>query len=153
MNYEDFLELFESDRHELSDLIRKGEVPFDICLEANGRMSLPLLLLTSMLVHPNCTEVFFNVNYGSIVNKSGQVAKQSVLPKAKVLENLSCIQTAVKAKEPTIESIIKEWDNMYNIFKQLFKNPYIPRELKSEGYKLTKDDRLLDASVRDTFIF
>jgi len=155
MDFEEFKELFDSDRHALSDLIKAGEIPFDLCLEAHGRMSLPKLLQVSMLVHPDCDKIFFKLNYYQISMKVGTIVRHSILPFAKALRFLECIQVAVSSDEPTIESIMNAYQtgNASESFLMLIKNPYIPTELKNELYNVTGDETLLSTEAKDIFIF
>jgi len=155
MDFKEFKELFDSDKHALSDLIKEGEIPFDLCLEANGRMVLPKLLLVSMLVHPDCDKIFFKLNYYNIIMKAGTVARHSILPFAKALRFLECIQVVVSSDEPTVESIMDAYQtgNARESFLLLIKNPYIPVELKNKLFDVTGDESLLSTEAKDIFIF
>ena len=153
MNYEDFQEIYNEDRHSLSDLIRQGEIPFDLCLEAHGRMGLPILLQSSMLVHPDCDKIFFKINFKTINSKGGAIVRKLVLPTAPILRELECIQTVINSKEATVEDILSYWFDGNKDFDLLFTNPHIPKELKDRAYELTGNEKLLPKEAQDIFLF
>lgn len=153
MDYKDFEKLFKEDIHVLSDLIKNGDIPFELCQEAHGRLFLPSLLQISMLVHPDCTPIYFNVNYPFIIKRAGILARKAVLPYARVLKNIESIAVVVGSKEPTIKSIMDEFYFSNGKFQLLFRNPYISDEFKNEAYIFTGDESLLSSEAKDIFLF
>ncbi len=155
MDFEEFETLFREDRHSLSDLIKDGDIPFDLCLEAHGRMNLPPLHLSAMLVHPDCEPFFFKSNFGALLMKVGGMLNTTVIPNTPLMSDLECVQKVMNSKLPTVESIIATFEIYSHKDKVnlLFDNPHLNQDLKMAAYDTTGDLRLVHNDAKEMFLF
>jgi hypothetical protein len=153
MNYQKFIDLKESDIHSLSDIIKKGEIPFKTLLEYSEKTSFPPLLVISSLQHPDCTLEYFKNTYGPLVKKTGTLAVNSISKNAPILNKLEAIGMVVFSKESTIESIKEQYSLRKDTFRILVSNSHINEEFKVLYYELTGDATYLPQTAQDLFIF